>query len=157
MVRRGGAAPDGEQSLLAASFSRADYNSGSARRRSASFMLSPTTGAGMMSPVLTHAAQLAAAAAAAREAPPSTPPRPRTPDRATGQGGEPDQASLAGGPSAAFLSLSPTMQWLHVSAHLRVVLVWHFLQPIESVSWLSGGGWIARCIVPRRLQLGAAA
>jgi hypothetical protein len=89
-------------------------------------MLSPATGAGLMSPVLAHTSELAAAAAA-REAP-ATPPRngsapaleaPCMQEQAAAgsapRSEEPDQAAGAGaGAGASFLSLSPTMQWLQV-------------------------------------------
>ena len=99
-------------------------------RRSASFMLSPNSGAGRMSPVLAHASELAVASAAAatqlRTDSCSTDPCTGLPavwgssasERALPCKG-PDEAVAAVSSAPYFLSLSLTTQWLQAGCPLQ--------------------------------------
>lgn len=85
-------------------------------RRSASFMLSPSQALGRMSPVLAHAAELHSHASPTMQHHPALlnsteQPITAVPHRKIG-----DDATAA---SNAFLSMSPTMQWLQVTISLH--------------------------------------
>lgn len=81
-------------------------------RRSASFMLSPSQALGRMSPVLAHAAELHSHAPPAMQHHPALVNSPEQAITASQRRENGDGATSA---SNAFLSMSPTMQWLQVT------------------------------------------